>query len=273
MIRIVLQEELQRFEGHLALPAPGQIVRFSGQEDWRVRLASIEADLARDPARLLCLVSLEVARHIRRCCPLLRRGLLLEESRLRVSHVAGHLPASALLNRSMILLPFGIIPQRIGQIEALFGDRVFIRPNSALKEFAGTAVVTTELIRELDALAQIHRIDPGLEVVIDRARDLPPEEYRAWILEDRLVSLTGYSHDPDHRPSPAPQSIRDLAERLAPHIEMISGPAVADFVLDEIGQPRLIELNAISTSGIYAGTEFDRILPALAQILVPSGSA
>lgn len=274
-LTVLLQDVICRgagaAEGFLA--AGCEVIRFAASGDWRATLRSVDRALGpaagRSGSRIACFVSLDAARFIRRECPALARGLLLDEDKLRVQAWSGILPASMQLNRGFILLPFGQLAQRRRQLEALFGDAFFIRPDSAMKTFAGTPVSAENFEAEVNALRQIHKLHGDELVVIDRGREIGPVEWRFWLADGGIVTHAPYSFT-GAVPGDMPEGLMDLAREAAARLEGWCNPVVADFTL-EIGRgPRLVELNALSTSGIYPGADTTAIARLLDNLFIAS---
>ncbi|MCW3782518.1 ATP-grasp domain-containing protein [Defluviimonas salinarum] len=275
-VTLIMQEELLRgLDPEPAVVAAGhEVVRFSSGQDWKRILADLDHRLGpRSPMepmtgrRVACFVSLEVAGHIRRHCGHLDRGVFLREERLQLHKFSGLMPEEWLLNSSFVLISLGQVPGRTAQIERLFGPELFIRPDSPMKEFAGTPVRTCDLAEEISAIRQIHHLHGDLLVAIDRARKIAPHEYRFWLADGETLTHAPYGFLVSEPAPPCPAAIRDLAVRVARAMEGWENPVVADFVLDEAGAPRLVELNGFSTSGFYEGVDFGAIARKLDEIL------
>lgn len=240
-----------------------RIPQMSGA-DLRRELTKIEATLPDGPVILMC--SVNCALIVRREYPRLARGLLFEPDLLRWHRYAGLIPDGDMLNNTAILLPFGALPDRMEQIESLFGERIFIRPDSALKPFPGVPLRTPELPAEMSGIRQVDHVHDDELVVIDRHRDLSDEEYRFWLVESRIVTRAGYRLSGKHAEAPAaPDALEELASRLAQRLEAYDNALVADLVMTDEGA-RLVELNALSTSGLYPGVFVDAIVGAAGDL-------
>lgn len=273
---VVLQEELRGATD----PAPEiralghEVSEFSATGDWRSHLEMLEDRMAASGShRPILFVSLDAARFVRKRCPILRRGLLLDPEKLKVHRWSGYLPQELLLNRSFILLPFGSILARRAQIESLFGRRIFLRPDNSMKEFPGFCLDLEDLDREISALIQIYRPDPSLLCVIDKAHSLPIHEYRFWLADGEILSCAPYAfgpqgQHPELQAPPCPENMLRTARRLADLLEVWENPVVADLVLDKKQIPRLVEINGFSTSGFYPGLKMGELLKAMDQILL-----
>lgn len=241
-----------------------------GSPDDRARLTDFDARLHPErPAAIF--VSIGAAQFIRRSCPRLSRHLSFRPESLRHHAWSTLVPLDIQLNRSFVLLPFGHLEAHRGALQALFGDRLFLRPDSACKTFPGQCIDTRDLADLASELRQIYAIRPEELVVVDRHRVIDPVEYRTWIARGEVITSAGYAFGPGGCPEgmtipPCPPAILDLARdlmRRAPYLESIDELLVADFSL-ESGDPRLVEVNAWSTSGFYPGADLGAL--ALASI-------
>ena len=258
---LFLVQDLIARDVPVEVPAGHELLNFSATGDWKGRLAALDRHVAaasplhpQGARRFMAFVSLDVARHIRRHCQELATGLWLPEEQLRYHAIAGAVPEEVLLNRSYILLPLGALAARTGQLRSLFGDRLFIRPDSPMKPFAGTPVATADLASEISALRQIHALQDDLLVMVDRAQDIDDREFRFWLADGEIVTQASYSLMA-LPPTEPPGAIHELAARVAGITCDWTGPVVADFALDSAGLPRLVEMNAVSTSGFYPGMD------------------
>lgn len=266
---VLVQAEVSRAVD-LSLPTRDdlRIVTFSSTDDWRMVLGRIEDSLKQEEGlRALVFCSLQIATYIRRNLPLLNRNLFFQPEDLTFSRIAGLCPDGVMLNQSFIMLPFGALKQRKAQIHSLFGDRVFLRPDGSQKAFAGYAFDMADFDREVSAIEQIYKIHGDQICVIDRAQAISDHEYRFWVAEGKILTFAGYAHD-KIACEVCPAGVWTLAESVAHHIEPWLDPVVADFVVDDTGQPRLIEMNAVSTSGFYPGMDFCDLIEGLDPLVV-----
>lgn len=232
-----------------------------GRPEDREALRRLDAQLAAGRP-VAVFASIGAANFILRNCPALARHLSFRPESLRHHAWSALVPLEIQLNRSFVMLPFGHLADRQDQLRSLYGPRLFLRPDSACKTFPGRCVETRDLARTVSELRQLHALQPGDLVVVDRQRDIDPVEYRTWIARGQVITSAGYMFGPEGCPDgvtipPCPRQILDLAAELtqrAPWLESIDELLVADFVL-ESGTPRLVELNAWSTSGFYPGAD------------------
>ncbi|MFG6082827.1 ATP-grasp domain-containing protein [Paracoccus litorisediminis] len=269
-VTVVLQEEICRdVPVALSKDSPHRIIRFSSEKNWREHLARIEAHLLSagggHPARVLCFVSLDVAKYIRHHFPLLRRGVILQEEDLAFRSFAGWLGGVRLLNESYFILPLDELKKRKEQLRRIYGQRIFLRPDSSMKQFAGQVIHLDDLEFELNSLIQVHHLTGDLLVVVDRAREIAEDEYRFWLVGGGIATMAGYNHR-QVQAKPCPEAIHQAAERYARWMEAVIEPVVADFVMGNDGEPRLVELNAVSTSGFYAGMDANALIVAMNRL-------
>ncbi|MBW3243653.1 ATP-grasp domain-containing protein [Epibacterium sp. DP7N7-1] len=271
-VHLIFQEDLLRgMDPALDVLLAGHVPHvFSSSDDWKTRLEALNRELGpvtplepETGARVAVFCSLQVAAHIRRHCDHLRQGILQDEDRLAIHVFTGLIPRDWLLNRDVILLPFGQVEARAAQLETLFGPRLFMRPDSSKKTFSGCVFDISDIGHEVSAQRQIHNIHGDELVAIDRARDIAPFEYRFWLAEGRVITHAAYALERIEDAPPCPPTVARLAEEVARHVEYTLPMVVADFVLDEGGQPRLVEVNGFSTAGFYPGTDFHALVTAL----------
>jgi hypothetical protein len=261
---LIVQDEIVRFP----LMGRHQMLRFSAKQDWRQFLSRLDAELRVTGCRPVLFCSLPVARHVWREKLWLARGLYVDPGFLSWHRYSGLLPPEWLLNRSAILLPFGALMSRRAQLAQLYGSRIFLRPDSAMKPFNGMAMDLTDLEQEVSSFRQLHNPDDDTLVVVDRARAIAPTEYRFWLVEGEVAAVAPYSLDPDVAHPPCPPEVLELAGRIGQRLTPWETTFVADLVLDEEGVPRLVELNGFSTSGWYAGVDPAALAAHLDRLII-----
>lgn len=261
MRTVIIQEGLVQVGNASPIKDLGNVV-FCSKSDWREIFTRIESGLGPE-SRVFALCSLTVARRARTLFPKISRGIWLDEAPLRVSSFTGLIPEDMLLNRSGVLLPLGSLPGRTEQLRSLYGDRVFIRPDSPMKAFAGTVCATDDLAAEVSAIRQVNALHGDLLVFVDRAREIGLTEVRFWACDGEIVTAAPYAHDGEE-PIVSGEDF-GKAERLARRAAAIMEPVVNPVVIDvafESGEARLVEMNAFSTSGIYMGADVRKIVKA-----------
>ena len=225
-------------------------------------LANFEAEAGKAliPSPVFC--SLQVGKAIRRSFPNLARGLDMPLEFLRHGHYSALLEPRFLLNGAGIYLPWSRIARSTDMLTQIFGPRIFLRPDSPAKPFTGFTTTIDELAFELSAREQTDHVRPEEMVFLAQARDLPEHEFRFWIMGSEIITSTSYSWDPGAGQLSPPPYVHDVARQIAKALEHHCQNFVADFVLLN-GEPRLVELNAISTSGWYPGMDPAHLVAAM----------
>lgn len=155
------------------------------------------------------------------------------------SLLMAHCP-QRLLSENMFILPFGNLTRRRAIL-----PRFFIRPNSGNKSFPGQVINFSEI----ETLKRSYAIRD--ETLVCIASERPIRAERRCIIdvtEGRIIAQTRYAHD--NKPSLEFTVDYDRDWRGLIPTDLLPDVVVADFALTNDGV-RLIELNSISTSGLY----------------------
>ncbi len=145
-----------------------------------------------------------------------------------------------MLSDDMIILPFGNITRRHS-----IRPRFFIRPNSGHKSFPGQVIDLTDM----ETLKRSYAIRDETLVCIASERHIRAE--RRCIIDVSagvIIAQSGYAHDGNPTCHFEVDFERDWLG-LVP-TDLLPEIVVADFALTDSGV-RLIELNSVSTSGLY----------------------
>lgn len=187
------------------------------------------------------------------------------------------------LNERSLWLPWGLLRTSTGSDLLRDGlglggrdPMVFLRPDSGLKPFTGQTVPLKGMQEALDLLSRSHgRIDDDLLVVAAPAVRLATVEWRLWVAERTVIAAAPYSwtwaiDGPEMtalcRAGP-PAQVLDQAARLIALPWQPDLAYVADFALRrEDGTARLVEINAVSTSGLYQ-VDLDRLFTGLRKTI------
>lgn len=267
MRTVIIQEGLVQVGNASPIKDLGNVV-FCSKSDWREIFTRIESGLGPE-GRVFALCSLTVARRARTLFPKISRGIWIDEAPLRVSSFTGLVPETMLLNRTGIFLPLGTVSGRTDQIRSLYGDQVFIRPDSPMKAFAGTVCRTDDLAAEVSAIRQVNALHGDVLVFVDRAREIGLTEVRFWACDGEIVTAAPYAHDGEEPVLSGEDfgKAERLARRVAAIMEPVVNPVVIDVVFED-GEARLVEMNAFSTSGVYAGADVRRIVEAGLSVVI-----
>lgn len=154
------------------------------------------------------------------------------------------------LSPDMVFLPMG----RIGKIPETMPDLFFIRPNSGSKTFPGQVLKRSDIKTFMETYRSVSPYDM---VGVATPHDIKLE-IRTFLdtTNGQIISLSPYHHaDEANVAEPQatiPDDLTDIAKKVADSLfnAGISEIIVADFAVTADGT-KLIELNSVSTSGIY----------------------
>jgi len=91
------------------------------------------------------------------------------------------------------MLPYGILKDKKDQlIDQFGGERIFIRPNSGVKEFTGFVTNTHRFYDSIE-LAGFYDVEPDLLVLVAKAWDLQ-REWRFVVVDQRVISGSLYRY-------------------------------------------------------------------------------
>jgi hypothetical protein len=234
---------------------------------WREHIEHLEREVRSNDERPLIFCSLQVAGYIRHCCPTLARGVLLPEKFLHHHNYSSVLPAQSQLNSTGIYLPWGKIPKMHPALQSLYPGGVFVRPDSPLKPFTGFALEHDTLLREHAILSQAARTYCNELCYIDHKRTIPETEYRVWLVDSTPVTAASYGWTEGTEGQDIPDDVMMAAAKTGVDLDLYEQILTADFVRIE-GEVKLVELNAISTSGWYSGMDPASLLQSLEPMLV-----
>lgn len=161
------------------------------------------------------------------------------------------LPASNLLDPSCsawIHSAFG--RKYVNSITRNIRYKIFVRPNSGLKQFGGQIIQTDRLRGQYSELTQIA---PEMLVVVARPRNIVAE-YRVVICDRKPITASSYMLDGEiNFNDPIPEQVIQTARQIGqfkwqPDVVYVADIAVLE---DSDFTPKLIEINSFSSSSLY----------------------
>jgi len=186
-------------------------------------------------------------------CP----GSYFNDEVKRFSTYAPKLGGDILLNSDYYLLPFGEFVRR----RLKPGESVFIKPDSGLKTFTGKVISYDTFDHEINSMNQIERVYPETLCVIASAKQIDGE-FRYIIADGEVITKSQYRWDDqlEVRIDTFPQG-----DELAKYVAELNYQPDAVYVVDIAlcnNSAKVIELNAFSSSGLYA-CDTDKIARAV----------
>lgn len=186
-------------------------------------------------------------------------GAYFQPNALQCSVYTNQIPPNLLLNENSIMATFGDLRRRPDFFKNIFGATAFIRPNSSQKIFSGCILNSWE--DELSAMRQTTSVTDDTIVVLSAPQEIL-SEHRLFVVNREVVAATQYQKNGAvDLSSSSPQAAWDVAQHMA---DLEWQPDIA-YVCDVAITPngaKIVELNAISTSGWYLAD-----IPKLSQAL------
>jgi len=186
-------------------------------------------------------------------------GAYFQPNALQCSVYTNHIPTELLLNSNSIMATFGDLRRRPDFFKNIFGATAFVRPNSSQKIFAGCLL--SEWESELAALQQTSSVTDETIVVLSAPQTIL-SEHRLFVVNREVITATQYQKNGEVcLSSTSPSDAWEVAHLMAANTWQPDIAYVCDVALTPAG-PKIVELNAISTSGWYLAD-----IPLLTQAL------
>lgn len=169
-----------------------------------------------------------------------------------------------LLNDDLVLLPYAVLKRRR---TTPWGGAIFLRPNAVTKAFTGMVVTEEEFDHEIATLDQTAHLDPEFLVAVARPKTILGE-FRFVIVNGEVVTGSEYSWGGkldiriDVHPAAETLANEVAKRRWQPDIAYACDVCITERDGQEV--PRVVELNAMSCSGLYA-CDTRRIVKAIAE--------
>lgn len=228
-------------------------------------LSSTLNELEQSEERYIPLVSLEVAFRIQRDHPRLAQSLVFAPQRLAM-HLVVAVMGQFLLNEEHLFVTWGQLLKMLPALKTGLGNELFVRPNSALKAFTGFSGSAERLVEEHRALSQIENVPNDELCLVARAREVDPIEWRCWVVDGEVVTFAPYSWEDVELPKEPPADVMTFAATAARATEAIESAVVMDVGTASGLGPRVLELNPLSTSGLYDGVDIARLVKAVSAL-------
>jgi len=185
----------------------------------------------------------QIDRHYgRKWCP----GTYFNRNVKSFSIFASHF-GELMLNNDFYIMPYAEFVRR----GLNRNQSVFIKPDSGMKEFTGKVISYHNFDDEISSMNQIEIVNPETLCVIAEPKPIEAE-FRYVIADGKVITGSEYRWDNvlDVRRDTLP-----LCDELARHVAQMEWQADRVYVCDialSRGVPKIVELNAFSSSGLYA---------------------
>lgn len=210
--------------------------------------------------------------------PRLARGVFHNPDTMRFHRYSAQVPDWLLVNHHHILTTLARLEAGCALAADAFGaDRLFIRPDSGAKPFTGFDAALEDIAGEARFLRG-RGVDASELCVVAPARTLSAIEHRFWVIEGEIATHAAYGWDPRDRNQPLSEEDLAAADRTPPPAMRTAVLAIAErllcleplIVLDMTmldGEPRLVEANALSTSGFYDAVDLGSLIRGVKRLL------
>ncbi len=169
------------------------------------------------------------------------------------------------INADQIFLRCHQLPRMRENLVRMFGDRVFIRPDSGRKHFTGFVVDLEDedvFRQELSATDQTSSVMADHWISVSSVKKIHDTEWRFWVVEGRVVMVRSYNWFFIVDQTEAPSDIVKHVENAIRNIPYVAYTIDATYADDN---PNIVELNCINTSGLY-GAEVTPIVNAVKDV-------
>ena len=180
------------------------------------------------------------------------------------SYYMTQLPRSHFFNSDAIYMPFGMISERKYMLQDIFGNKIFIRPDSGFKSFTGFSVAIKDLDFELSSLKQTKNPSAHEMCLIARAKPIHAE-YRIVVCESKIVTGSQYRWDNkrDLRIDVHSDAWSFAETAVAAAQWQLDTCYVVDIFLSDDG-PKIGEFNSFASADLY-NCDVDDIVDAVSQ--------
>lgn len=181
------------------------------------------------------------------------------------SYYMSQLPRKYFFNDDAIYLPFGSILQAKDQLKSLFGDHIFIRPDSGFKSFTGFDVKLEDLEFELSSLKQLKNPGNHELCLIASAKNIQ-SEYRIVVCDGKVITGSQYRWDDrmDVRIDVHSDAWAFAEDIVAKADWQLDSCYVVDVFLSDTG-PKIGEFNSFASSGLY-NCDRHKIVKAVSEL-------
>lgn len=180
------------------------------------------------------------------------------------SFYMSQLPLKYFFNEDAVWLPWGLIGSHKDQLRSLFGNHLFIRPDSGFKSFTGFDVSIENLDFELSALQQTKHPSANEMCLIAKAKHIQGE-YRLVICNHEIVTGSQYRWNDrlDIRIDVHSDAWAFAESVVAKANWQLDIVYTVDIFLGEDG-PRIGEFNSFASAGLY-NCDMDAIVDAVTR--------
>lgn len=194
--------------------------------------------------------------------PLYQRNFIpsgyIQDINLKCSQYLINLPKEHLLNENYIMMPYKEFVRNKNFVYQFFNtNKLFVRPDSGFKTFAGTCIHIEDFDYEINSLNQLTSISDSTMILISQIKPIY-KEYRCVIGNREVIASSLYKiKDEVIMEEGAPKNVLSLANIIAKNEWQPDLVYTCDIALLDNGECKVIELNSFSCAGLYACNLYD----------------
>lgn len=268
---VVIQQEIAK-KDKIDGAVNSSIIFFSARrnEKWRDEINSIADSIEGTP---IVFCSIQVAKYIQKHLPKLVSGLIISnrhpEPQIGMPSIFDWNQYSTIIPSEFVLNVNGRI-YRFTDLDKPWTElpkNMFVKPISAWKPFTGFSCTRDQIKYEVNALSQTEDVFPHELVVVFPKQEIV-SEYRYWIVDSKIATSSSYGWDDNHVSCKPDEDVNKFVERVIPYLD-INGLTeyVIDIAILADGSHKVIELNAMSTSGWYGAMDEAKLINQIIEMV------
>ncbi len=190
---------------------------------------------------------------------------------MNTSYYMSLYPRDLFFNDRAIYLPFGMIQSSSALLKNMFGENIFIRPDSGFKSFTGFTTTIKNLPHEISTRKQISNVGDQEMCLISSAKDIEGE-FRFVIADGEVITGSQYRWDNvlDIR-----IDVRHDCWTFAEKIAKLNYDPFTKYDLDRVYTvdvflapfrgPTIGEFNSFASAGLY-NCDMDKVVEAVNRV-------
>jgi hypothetical protein len=165
-----------------------------------------------------------------------------------------------MLNNDYIMLPLGDLRRRSEELFNLWGDKIFVRPNSCVKEFPGVIVHRDDY----DIDVAFMNSDPSTLIFVSKYKPIQ-REWRVVVCDKCVITGSQYIKDNDLKFDVLPDTVKDYAQSLIGNWEPDNVWTMD--ICESENKLYMLEINSFSCAGLY-NSNIEKIVESVNRIAV-----
>jgi hypothetical protein len=209
----------------------------------------------------IAICTLQVGKKLRHLRPWMAPGVVCDLERLKCSWYYPRVGRDLLLNGHCVYVTWAELPNMLPELKGIYGSHMFIRPDKGDKGFSGTvvSVVPDEfsawLKKDYEFSDQFMAAEDLVLVDTALSQSAMEHEYRTFVVGGKVVAQSEYKAAGRSKlDSKVPGKVVEFAQTVADGIgsQFTDIGYVIDVAESDQGELKVIELNSLSCSGMYA---------------------